>query len=73
MIFTSIILLSCFCIFQAQAQTSNSNISYPQSGEIAYANYDSSFMPWVNKEDIVPLWIDFANQNGGTYESIGNS
>jgi len=73
MIFTSIVLLSSFCIFQAQAQTSSPSISYPQSGEIAYANYNSSFLPWVSKEDIVPLWIDFADQNGGTYESIGKS
>jgi hypothetical protein len=69
----SVILLSSACIFPVHAQTNSSNISYPKDGEVTYANYNSSFMPWTRKEAIIPLWIDFANENGGTYESIGKS
>jgi hypothetical protein len=72
-VFVLLVMLSLFCIFPVQSQTSSLNVSYPNLGEITYANYNSSFMPWTPKEDIVPLWIDLANQTGGTYESIGNS
>lgn len=71
--FISIALLGSVNVTQIQAQTQQPALSYPKNGEIAYANYNSTFMPWTRKEAIVPLWIDFANQHGGTYESIGKS
>ncbi|MGD6808885.1 MAG: M14 family zinc carboxypeptidase [Candidatus Bathyarchaeia archaeon] len=71
--FISLAMLSSVCIFPVHAQTSSSSLNYPKDGEITYATYNSSFLPWTNKEDIIPLWIDFANKTGGTYESIGKS
>ncbi len=71
--FISMAFLSSVSLFPIQAQTNNSNVSYPQNGEIAYATYNSSFIPWTRKEAVIPLWIDFANKNGGAYESIGKS
>jgi hypothetical protein len=71
--FVSLALLSGVCLFPVQAQTGSVTLSYPKDGEVTYANYNSSFMPWTRKEAIVPLWINFTTENNGTYESIGNS
>lgn len=73
LMFASLMLLSGICVFIVQAQTENSSLSYPKNGEIKYANYNSSFMPYTRKEAIIPFWINFTIQNGGTYESIGKS
>ncbi len=58
---------------QTYAQSTGTSFNLPKSGDISYANYNSTFMPWTLKEAIVPLWIEFADQHGISYESIGKS
>jgi hypothetical protein len=64
--------LLCSSIVPTNAQSSE-NFDLPKKGDILYANYNSLFMPWTLKEDIVPQWIEFADAHNGTYESIGKS
>lgn len=71
--FISMTLLGLIGLAPATAQTPESSLSYPKNGEITYANTDSLYLPWTRKEAIIPIWIDFANQHGGTYESVGKS
>ncbi|XHH09260.1 MAG: M14 family zinc carboxypeptidase [Candidatus Bathyarchaeia archaeon] len=71
--FILITLLGLISFSPATAQVAESSLSYPKNGEIAYANTDSLYLPWTRKEAIIPIWIDLANQHGGTYESIGKS
>ncbi len=68
-----LMLLCSVNITQTHAQTSSQSFNLPENGEISYANYNSSFMPWTRKEAIVPLWIEFADMHGVKYESIGKS
>jgi hypothetical protein len=72
-VFIAMVLLGLIGLAPATAQTPESSLSYPKNGEITYANTDSLYLPWTRKEAIIPIWIDFANQYGGTYESIGKS
>jgi hypothetical protein len=58
---------------QTHAQSTSTSFNLPRTGDIGYANYNSTFMPWTLKEAIVPLWIEFADQHGISYESIGKS
>ena len=67
-IISLLILIANFAIIN---YTSAETLSLPKNGDIYHRS--DEWGPFDRKDSVVQMWIDLADNNGGTYESIGKS